>query len=466
MAKTRTILGLAFEDDGLRVAEVRTGGANLRIQHSGVFAWPSEQPLEQASDTGAALRDFLKQNRIHTKTAVVGLPAKWLITKELSMPPASGASLQGMLRLQAERAFALDPQDLALDYVGPVQQGHSAAVLLVGTQRRRLEQILTFLQAAGLEALAVTSTGLCLRRLDREGHQGLYFGTGWIESWSVRSPLPQLRYHDIPGHLSLDNGELKSQIKRLLLLSESPPDEGPQGISLYTQKALDDTAFTDLCRSMNGHAILLNGDSWLEQAGFSGAVLREAGSARIAASLPLTPSRQAGLEVDFLHSAMTQKIKKSHGRAVTWSVIGALVVVILIVMAWMDASSNLKAIASMKTDLADMADDVAAAQAVVDRVTHAARWTSREPEFLQFLRQLTETFPEEGSVWVSNLAIAENRRAVITGQATGARPYLQVLDAIRSHTAFENVDVLYQREAGQGSNDVSFAISFEFKEGK
>jgi hypothetical protein len=466
MAKSRTILGIAFADDGLCIAEVRTGSAAPRLQQSGVFAWPSDPPLDRASDTGAALRDFLKQHRMGARTAVVGLPAKWLITKELSLPPTNTESLQGILKLQAERAFALDPQELALDFVGPVQQGETSGVLLVGTQRRRLEQILTLLRSAGLEVLAVTSTSLCLRRLDREGHQGLFIGAGWIEAWPVRTPLPRLRCHDLPGHVTLDDSELKSQISRLLLLSESHADAGPQGISLYTQHPLDEASFAALSSSMNGHATLLNGDTSLEQAGFARAVLREAGSARIAAALPLTPSRQAGLEVDFLHSAMTQKIKKSHSRTVTWSVIGALVLVILMAMAWMDASSNLKAIASMKAELEELAGDVAAAQAIVDRVTHAARWTAREPEFLRFLQQLTETFPEEGSVWATNLAIAENRRAVITGQATGAQPYLKVLDAIRSHAAFENVDVLYQREAGQGSRDVSFAISFEFKEVK
>ncbi|MFC1764534.1 hypothetical protein ACFL6U_21010 [Planctomycetota bacterium] len=466
MAKTRTILGLAFEDAQLRIAEVRVGTGQPRLLHSAVFPWPTENALDQSVQSAESLRAFLKQNHMTAKSVVVGLPAKWLITKELSLPPANTETLQGILRLQAERAFSLDPQELALDYIGPIKNGQTAGVLLVGTQRQRLDKILALLKNTGLEVLAVTSTSLCLRRLDQEGHQGLYVVDDGIETWPVRSPLPQLRFTESHERVVLDGEELQSQIRRLLLLSESSPDQGPQGISLYANTALDDDTFTALCRSMNGHAVLLNGDAWLEQAGFTHRSLQEAGPARVAAALSLAPSRQAGLEVDFLHSAMTQKIKKSHSRAVTWGVIGAAVLLVLVAMAWMDAHQNLSDIARDEARLAAMADDIADAKAVAERVTYATRWTSREPEFLLHLKQLTETFPEQGSVWVTNVAIAENKKAIITGQATDERPVLQVLDTLKAGAHFDQVKLLFLRDAGRNTNEVSFAVGFRFKETK
>lgn len=462
MARTQTILGLALEDDRVRVAEVNLGNTGPRLLHSGLFTWPREDALEHSTETAEALRQFLKQNRMMSKSAVVGLPAKWLVTRELSLPPATPEALQGMLRLQAERAFSLDPQDLSLDTIGPLENGDKAEVLLVGTHRQRLHQIQALMQGAGLDVLAITATSLCLRRLDREGHQGLYMGDGWIENWAVRNPLPRLRFTDMPATTELDSTQLQAQIRRLLLLSEAQTDQGPLGISLFTESPLGDDTFASLCQSMNGHAVLLNGDVWLEQAGFSRTSLRDAGPARIAAALPLATSRQAGLEVDFLHSALTQKTKKSHGRATLWGTVAAIVVLVLVAMAWMDAQGNRKAIAEYRSELDGMANDIAAAQAVVDRVTYAAQWTSRDPEFLSHLKQLTEAFPVEGSVWVTNLGIAENKKAVITGQAVDERPVLEVLDAIKSKPFFSDVQILYLRDSGRNSNEVSFAFAVRF----
>lgn len=466
MAKRRTILGLAFEDDRLCIAEVRSRGTRARLLRSGVLEWPANKGLETPTESAVLLRDFLKEQRISTKTAVVGLPAKWLITKEVSLPPADTEALKGMLRLQAERVFSLDPQDLALDYMGPVSNGSSTKVLLIGTQRRRLDRISTLLQTAGLETMAITSTSLCLRRLDREGQQGLYIGNGWTETWSVRTPLPQLRFDDTPGSSTLDAATLGSQIKRIFLLSETSTDDGPQGISLHTHTSLDESTFSGLSQSLNGQTVLLNGDSWLEQAGFKRESLHTAGPARLAAALPLIPSRQAGLELDFLHSAMTQKTKKPHRRAFFWGTVGILALVLLVAAGWYDARTNLKEIALYQGQLEEMADDVAAAQAVVDRVTYATRWTSRDPQFLLYLKHLTETFPEEGSVWATNLAIAENKKAVVTGQATDERPVLQVLDAIKKQPHFDQVQILYLRDAGRNSNEVSFAFSFRCREAR
>ena len=126
MVKTRNILGLAFEDNCIVAAEVRVRPQQLHLTRSGEFLIPERLSLENPSQLGQQLRQFLKANHFSSRSAVVGLPAKWLVARELTIPPAGSNALSGLLQIQAERAFALDPKDLVFDYWGRVDSARSS----------------------------------------------------------------------------------------------------------------------------------------------------------------------------------------------------------------------------------------------------------------------------------------------------------------------------------------------------
>ena len=56
-------------------------------------------------------------------------------------------------------------------------------------------------------------------------------------------------------------------------------------------------------------------------------------------------------------------------------------------------------------------------------------------------------------------------QGLVTGKALREDSVLLVLDAIKLNSLFREVQMVYMRDAGRGTNEVSFAIQFKFSGG-
>jgi Tfp pilus assembly PilM family ATPase len=108
MVGTRHILGLAIDDAGVVATELSVQSGRAEVRRTGELLWGQELTADSARSLGQRLRQFLREQGFTSKRAVVGLAAKWVLTKEVDAPPASPEALAGMLSIQAERAFSLD----------------------------------------------------------------------------------------------------------------------------------------------------------------------------------------------------------------------------------------------------------------------------------------------------------------------------------------------------------------------
>src|SRR3990172_536167 len=246
MTQARNILGLAFEEHSILAAEVHLRGDQPSLHVAGEFVGGDEFSASSAAEQGQQLRQFLKENGFSAKSVVVGLPAKWLVPKELTIPPTSAAALSGIMSIQAERAFSLDPKDLVFDYYGSDQPEKGGTLLLMAMQRHRLAQIQMLTKAAGLSVLAVTPTSHALRKLsgDDGSDLAIYVRDGYSESWSGKADLPWIRHVVRPWQQAeeLDHmdptGVMQEQISRLLSVSPGDrPDSGASRVVLYTGSA-------------------------------------------------------------------------------------------------------------------------------------------------------------------------------------------------------------------------------------
>ena len=131
MTKVRNILGLALEDHSVLASEIHVRGDRPAIHMTAEFALSDALSVGNAGEQGQQLRQFLKEKGFTAKNVIVGLPAKWIVAKELNVPPANGAALSGILNIQAERTFSLDPKDLVFDYYSPDQIGKGGKMLLM-----------------------------------------------------------------------------------------------------------------------------------------------------------------------------------------------------------------------------------------------------------------------------------------------------------------------------------------------
>src|SRR5205085_4885511 len=85
-SKRGKALGIALGDRSLTVAEVHSGHGRYEVGRVAEFTFPAGVGLQQPEQLGAALTQFLQEQGFTAKSAVFGLPAKWVLSKHKEVP--------------------------------------------------------------------------------------------------------------------------------------------------------------------------------------------------------------------------------------------------------------------------------------------------------------------------------------------------------------------------------------------
>ena len=466
------MLGVAMGDRTIFLAEVSVSGHGAKLLRAAEFSTPEGLALDDPGPLGRALLEFLRQQGFSARNAVVGVPARWLLSAERAFPRAAGAALAGMVRLDAERRFATDMDSLVCDYTDGAATDKGVRLLVTAVARKKAEQVLAMLQSARLKPRAMVPTCLALTS-------------------SVDLPCPsELALLLRPDHVEavVRSSGYPSAIRHAPLPAPaSTPKEGPA--STAWAKALAAEALrlasllpgTDSARVVIWNGVGLTSDDVLKAIGPPSGWRAELGPRLAdlgieppdadptayerfagAAALALTGARVGGLPVDFLHSKMATRKKSKNGRRVAWAAVLAVAALAAAAGLFAEWRRGERELAFLQERLAAMAPDIEAAQQVVDHVTQARLWTDRRPRFLEPLRDLTLAFPAEGSIWVTSLAIRGDMRIVISGKAADERSVLGLLDGIRRNASFDGAKLLYMRETTGSRRDVAFSMTFGF----
>jgi len=470
MLGTQTLLGLAFDDSGVVAAEVGVRSGRPEIKRTGRMAFDEKLSSDNAKDLGQRLRHFLRQNHLSSKRAVVGIPTRWIVTKEIVAPPATPDALAGMLGIQAERAFSLNASELIFDYCGKTSTSEKSEVLLVAAQRQVVGQIKELTDAAGLQVRAITVSTLAFgRHLSENGPQqryGLYARPTYCEFWSQSNGrLRSLQHVPMAGTSGVaERAELlSSTIQRLVLLSSEQNQSPPHEITVYDASSLPNGEIDRLHEQLAPQIVIDNGNTRLLSNGLGSPDGLDESQSIAAASLAITTLSAGKPSVDFLNPHIGQKKAAGHGQFTKWAAVAAMVLVVGVGAVIADWHSKNADIAAYSERLDSISEDVAAAREMVDRISFAGSWTSRKPEFLECVRQLTLAFPESPSVWATSLALSEQAEGSLVGKAVDEASFYEVLDEIKRNSAFSGVMVMHVRNAGGSSTEKEFAVTFKFR---
>jgi len=475
MMISRKMLGLAATERSITAAEIGLVHGRPAVLHTAEFPMPEGDIARDPALLGKALRQFLKQNHFSCSRCVIGLGTRSLAAREKSLPSTAADLVAGALSLAAEREFASDPKELALDYTKPVASGQGQSVLLVAAPRRNVDHLLATAEAAGLTVTAMTSSAMALasatggpafsRRLN------LYLSPGGAElcvqsggGFYLLRSLP-LAPPVVTGVSPQENwlSDLAGELRRVLSLLPGGPT-APQAAELVVWNAagLSAEALAALGEGLSLEVRLCAYPADLGIAEAPAAPASESAAATALAVRGLLGNGQNGLAVDFLHSRLTPRKKLALGKKVVWGAGLAAVVVIVIGVLLLDWRNQEQEVEDLAGQLRDMKTNVAAAKDVVDKTAFARGWYDRRPRFLDCMRELTLAFPIEGRVWTTSVGIGEDMKALVSGKASDEASVLEVLDHLAKSPKFSDVQPLYIREVGGGSSAVSFAISLRF----
>ena len=80
------------------------------------------------------------------------------------------------------------------------------------------------------------------------------------------------------------------------------------------------------------------------------------------------------------------------------------------------------------------------------------------------LEHLTAAFPQEGSIWATNISVRDNGRGSVTGKARDQASVLAGYDRMKNDLKFSKATVDYIRQGtGSSAGQSTFSISFIFK---
>ena len=491
------VLGLAVGEKSILACELARAGGRVQATRLAEFEFPPGASFDDPQQLGKALGAFLRERKISARRAVIGLPLRWAVVKPKEVPPADEKAVAGLLLLQAEREFALEPQDLVFEYAGESDPSATRTVLMLAVQRRRVESAAAAAEAAGLNVRAVTLSAVALAtetgRHLAHGGAVLHVAPGAAELAIHHDGQPRvLRHLRTPAAAGASTGAaagsagatgispvvpaepLPGELPRLSDSAAALTPELRQVLSLMPQNGT--AAPTELV-VWDGIGMGDLGQRWRDQLGVTvrelsldslgvtpaedaGAADRDAGGRfATAVALGLEALRSEAPATDLLHSRLVARKEPRVGRWTVWGIALGAAAVIAIAVSLFDLARQRSEVAEGKAALAKMKPDLEDARAAIERTTHAQRWTSTDPKALELLHDLTAVFPDGGRVWATSLALQPDGRVTLTCRAANDEVRLDLLKRLRDSGQFTDVQAGGTQPAGRGSNELSFTIN-------
>jgi hypothetical protein len=448
---------------------VRTGRPHVR--RVGQWAFPETLGADNAQELGQQLRQFLRANHFAAKHAVVGMPTKWIIAKEIVAPPATTDALAGVLAIQAERAFSLNASELVFDYCGRASTAESSKIMLLAARRQIVDQVREMATSAGLHVQAVTVSALAfgsaLSQDDASRRYGLYAHPHYGEFWSRSAGRPETIKH-IP--LTGTNGtpddraqRLVGTLQRLVLLLPQQNQSPPYHVTVYDASSASQGMIDRLNEQLAPQIAVQDGRAEFTAAGLGSAEGHDPDQSIAAAAVAIAGAAAAKPSVDFLNPRIGRPKTSSRKRLVGWAA-GAVAACVLLVGAFVADWHGTRAdIATYTQQLEAMSEDIDTARSIVDRMAYARSWTSQRPVFLECLKQLTLAFPEAPTVWLTSLGLTENAEGSLIGRAVDDASIIEVQDSIKQNPMFSDVQMVHIRDVGRNSTEKEFAVKFKFQ---
>jgi len=473
--KTKKVLGLAVEDNQILLAELHQSAARYRVIHTETFPLPSEAAFTEPDRWAADLQQFLRTHQFTAKEAVIGFPAKWLLVKESEIPTVANDALGSVVQLMAEREFSLEMNDLVLDYTSSKLTAANSRLLVMATLRRRMEQILTAVRAAGLKVLSATSSSLALFPSSNSSSSAarymVYLRSNYAEIVEQNGACFRSVKHvsfTHPDDRKADSAPLGlfQQLNNYFALTPRPSGSADKDTLIIWNGAEPETISLEILEQhLHRPFNIRNGFDAFDAKYWDWQSTPESGKYVAPVSLAAVGLQVEPVAIDFLHSKVTTQIKSSHKKPLLYSAAAVAVLFILgFSLAW-NWHQDSRAIAEMTTQLEEHKAEIEVAEEFAQKITSVKTWYAGRPKVLDCMLELTEAFPEQGTIWVSSLALREDMRGIITGKSQNEAAFLDVLDKMNKNVVFANPQMLYLRSTGRNSRDLAFAIDFLYTNG-
>ncbi len=405
------VLGLAIGEKSLLAAEI-TAGERPEVKRLAELVYPEGVSAQTPGELGTAPGDFLRDQKFTAKSAVFGLPARWLVVKAKEVPPADSTTLANLLRLQAEGEFSSELKDLVYDYTADTSAGNPKSVLLIATSQKYIDGINTLCDAAKISPVMVTSSAIALGVVTgrSEGASNplvlLVSPTGAELTAQSGDSSNGIRHMRGPAPDRPFTGELRRAISGMPPATGTATNGAPRELVLWDAAEGSDFDSSTLGATL-GMPIRL-GDLPILGVEASGDESNGQGRKYAAAvALGMLALVDKPAPVDFLHSRLAPP---KPPLVPLWVIAASLSVIALIGLIF-GASTYLEHKRSDRDKLDaynnSFQDQVKQDRSFVTKVSFAQAWHLGNPRYLPCMADLTQAVPADGQTYALSLSLHE-----------------------------------------------------------
>lgn len=436
------LLGLALDGSRLDGALLRRTNGSVQLLKSFSVTLSLDPLTADPELVAQEIRNHLDAAGIREHHCAVCVPLKWALTVHSELPDLPEADVASFLAIEAERGF---PCDIATLRLATSRSGKRAAQIgLPANQLATLENILrraklkpvsfslgiSALQAPdasdGVLALAIGETHLDLQITDGGGVVALRTLEGTLDDADliarelritlgqlpsdVRAAVRRVRIFGAPEHFRNIADALTQRLAPLGLTVEQVPTDAsasPAFRLAARQLMRDTTAFEFLPPQVT---------VWEELA-----------------------------------------TRYSSGR---WRVIGATAAALVVLVGGPFLVQQIQ-LMTLQSRWDGMSAKVAQLETVQQQIRQYRPWFDDSFRSLGILRQLSQSFPEDGSVTAKGIEIRDSRTVTCSGVARDNAALLRMLGQLRTASAVTDLKVSQIR----GKKAMQFVFDFHWQEG-
>jgi hypothetical protein len=441
------VLGLFLGGGRLTFALVRSGDAAPVVAKQGSEPFALAPGQDEPEVIAAKLREILTQHRIKVKHCVLALPLGWIVSSRIETGGLSGEALAGAASLELERlcGAAVAPDQLVC--LPADSSGQALALAMEPSVARHLGEAF---RLAGLKLgwfLPAVAGG------QTSGDEGL-----------VVDMLPLAE--EVDAVVRRDG--MPVALRQLALFRDSGSRRMEQCLQTtmrslqVTISALGSDPESEVQMRLlgTGHCVTALHDGLQERSGWSPMVvpcedrLPEQEAAVMAGSLDWAKPGELAL-------APPPRKRKDHWWRGTGArpIVAAAALVALLVLTFVVAGVvRHMAVRGLEDKLAEYAPDRQRGEALRDALRLTAPWYSQTPEQLLVLKTVAESFPEQGTVWVTDLSVENDGKATLSGCARSQSGWLKVQDELQKRTL--GLRVVRTREGVKAGEPMTFLVTF------
>lgn len=399
----------------------------------------------------AALKDFLKENKIFIERLILGIPRSQVSTRHIILPSVNDNEIRKMVEFELNDIFPYRPQELAFDhaitYKNP--EGYSE-VMLAATRKEITSSHLSVLKEAGLvpDTIEISSISLFNQFLQEKREERLNYLLLNIENYQM----------DIV-HLN----------QQRLAFSRGV-NFNPEADMQELIKTIDTTLTVLRDKGYQIDTIILSGKGW-ELEDFAQGLGKvspypiEIDTTLNAAGGLLLENNARALRMDIMPNELKiKKNKEKRKRVLIYFTASLLLNVALLAnIAFLQVKSKTRYLSALKSEIKKIDTQTSAAQKKMHKIQILRNYLSASRQTLGLFTEVYRLCPE--GIFLDSLDISRKKPSeglVIAGRAANSHTVLKFTDALKGSLFITTVDVAY---IAKRKSDPQEMVNFEIKAG-